>query len=178
VSAKLTDLAWLLVVGAIAVAVIYYLIQRKRDPVRKVSHEYFQRLWIWPPGSHTRWEAEIDVAIPGADKKVGIYSETLHDQVPAEGPTEAEVAFCKHQMNNLNGLFDLTRPAIAKAWKDWGKGEMPNDWTTVLKLDGFSVPKDGNVKEAWGVAWFCEPAGHFFMIELREGKASLASVDG
>jgi hypothetical protein len=175
---KLTELPALVVAGAIAIAVIYYLIQRKNDPVNKIPHEYFQRLWIWPPGSHTRWEAEVDVTIPGADKKVGFHSETLHDQVNAEGPTEAEVAFCKHQMSNLNELFELTKPAVLEAWKDWGKGEFPKDWTTVLRLDGLSVPKDGNIKEPWGLAWFCDPAGHYFMIEMRDGKASLASVDG
>jgi hypothetical protein len=174
----LTDPVIIVVAGAVTVAVVYYLVRRKNDPARKVPHEYFRRLWIWPPGSHTRWEAEIDVTIPGADKKVGFHSEALHDQVSAEGPTETEVAFCKHQMSNLNELFEFTKSAIAEAWKDWGKGEMPKDWTTFLKLDGFSVPKDGNINEPWGVAWFCEPAGHYFMIEVRGGKPSLASVDG
>jgi hypothetical protein len=50
-------------------------------------------------------------------------------------------------MSNLNELFEFTKPAIAEAWKEWGKGEMPIDWTTFLKLDGFSVPKDGNINE-------------------------------
>jgi hypothetical protein len=81
-------------------------------------------------------------------------------------------------MGNLNELFELTKPAVLEAWKDWGKGEFPEDWTTVLKLDGLSVPKDGNINEPWGLAWYCEPAGHYFMIEMRDGKASLASVDG
>jgi hypothetical protein len=32
-----------------------------------------------------------------------------------------QVAFCKRLMGNLNELFELTQPAVAKAWKDWGK---------------------------------------------------------
>ena len=175
---KLTELPSLIIAGAIGATVVYYLIQRKNDPIKKVPHDYFHRLWIYPPGSHTRWEAELDVEIPGADKKVGFFSATLHDQVAAEGPTDAEVAFCKRLMGNLNELFELTQPAVAEAWNDWGKDEFPTDWTTVLKLDGLSVPKDGNIKEPWGVTWFCDPAGHYFAIELRDGKAWLESVDG
>jgi hypothetical protein len=118
------------------------------------------------------------VAVRGADETVGFHSEALHDQVSEEGPTDAEVAFCKRQMSNLNELFELTKPAIAEAGKDWGKGEMPKDWATFLRLDGLSVPKDGNANEPWGVTWFCDPARHFFMIDVRNGKPSLTSVDG
>lgn len=168
----------LIVIGAIVSAVLYYLFQRKNDPVRKVSHEYFNRVWLWPPGSHTRWEAELDLAMPGADKKVGFHSETTHEEVNLEGPSDKEVAFCKGWMVNLDELFQLTKPAIEKAWNDWVKKEMPNDWRSVLSLDGLSVPKDGDIKKPWGVTYFCEPAGHYFCIDIRDGKASLASVDG
>ena len=174
----LTEWPTLILAGAFVCSVIYYLIRRRIDPVRKVPHEYFSRLWLWPPGSHARWEAEVDVALAGANKKVGFHSATTHQDVMAEGPTDAEVRFCKQHMANLSGLFRLTKPAVDEAWKDWVKGEMPEDWTTVLSLDGFSVPKDGNAKEPWGVTWFCHPAGHFFSIEFREGEPVLASVDG
>ena len=168
----------IVIVGAIACAVLYYLLQRRRAPVRKMQHDYFNRLWLWPPGSHTRWEAEVDVSLPGADKKVGFHSETTHEAVAPEDPTETEVAFCKKWMNDLEGLFEFTKPGIEEAWKDWVKTEMPERWQSALTLDGFSVPKDGDMNEPWGVTWFCQPAGHFFCIEVRDGKASLASVDG
>ena len=167
-----------LVVAAVVAGVIYFLTLRSKSPVRKVPHEYFKRLWIWPPGSHTRWEAEVDASVAGTDKTVGMHSEALHDQVSTEGPTEAEVAFCKRQIGDLNGLFELTRPAIAEGWKQWAEGEIPQDWATVLTLDGFSVPKDGNVSEPWGVTWYCEPAGHYFSIDVRGGRPTLSSNDG
>ena len=168
----------LIVVAAIACAVLFYCFQRRKDAVRSIPHQYFSRVWLLPPGSHTRWEAELDIAIPGADKKVGFHSETTHEEVNVEGPTDIEVAFCKERLSNLDELFQLSRPAIEEAWNEWVKREMPKDWRTVLSLDGFSVPKDGDVKHPWGVTYFCEPAGHYFSIELREGKASLGSVDG
>ena len=168
----------IVIAGAIVCVVLYYLFQRKRAPVRKVQHDYFSRLWLWPPGSHTRWEAEVDVSLPGADKKVGFHSETTHEAVGTEDPTEAEVAFCKKWMNDLDSLFEFTKPGIEEAWKDWVKTQMPERWQSALTLDGFSVPKDGDMNEPWGVTWFCRPAGHFFCIEVRGGEASLASVDG
>ncbi len=167
-----------LFLGLIAIGVIVYVVQRKRNPVRKVPHEYFGRLWLWPPGSHTRWEAELDQSIPGAGASVGFHSETTHDEVDLEAPTDIEVAFCKDWMSNLDGLFLLTKPAIEEAWRDWVEEEMPSDWRDVLSLDGFSVPKEGDPMNSWGVTYFCRPAGHYFSIELREGKATLESVDG
>jgi len=175
---RLTELPSLIVAGAIGFAVVFYLLRGKNCRARRAPHDYFQRLWICRHGSGTRWEAELDVEIPGADRTVGFHSAALHDQVAVEGPTDPEVAFCKRAMENLNELFELTRPAIEEAWTEWGEGKLPEDWTTVLKLDGLSVPSDGNIKEPWSVVWFCNPAGHYFVIELRGGKASLASIDG
>lgn len=168
----------LVVAGVVICAVMYYLFQRKELPVRKVTHEYFSRLWLWPPGAHTRWEAEVDVALPGVDKKVGFHSETTYEDVAAECPTDAEVAFCKRWMNDLEGLFAFTRPSIEEAWKDWVKKEMPEKWQSALSLDGFSVPRDGDIEQPWSVTWFCEPAGHYFSIKICDGRPSLESVDG
>lgn len=167
-----------LLVGFIAVGVIVYARQRRRNPVRRLPHEYFSRLWLWPPGSHTRWEAELDQTASGADAKVGFHAETTHEEIDIDGPTDKEAAFCKAWMSDLDGLFLLTKPAIEEAWKDWVKDEMPRDWRDSLTLDGFSVPKDGDPKNPWSVTYFCKPAGHYFSIELREGKAILESVDG
>lgn len=146
--------------------------------MRQVSHEYFSRVWLWPQGSHTRWEAELDSAFPGTDKIVGFHSETLHDEVAEPNPTEEEVAFAKARMSDLDELFENARPAIEEAWRQWVKKEMPSDWRTVLSLDGFSVPRDGDMLQPWGITYFCEPVRHYFSIDFREGKASLASIDG
>jgi hypothetical protein len=167
-----------LFVGLSVIGVFVYALQRRRNPIRKVPHEYFSRLWLCPPGSHTRWEAELDEPGSGADGKVGFHAETTHEEVEIDGPTDAEVDFCKKWMLNLDELFRLTKPAIEEAWKDWGQGEMPSDWRTFLTLDGFSVPENGDPENQWGVTYFCKPAGHYFSIELREGKAILETVDG
>jgi hypothetical protein len=157
---------------------VYYLLELKKAPVRKVTHEYFNRLWLWPPGSHTRWEAEVDVALHRADKKVGFHSESTHEEVAAEWPTDAEVAFCRRWMSDLDGLLAFTRPGVEEAWKDWFKQDLPESWQSALILDGFSVPKDGDINQPWGVMWFCEAAGHYFSIKVRDGRASLESIDG
>jgi hypothetical protein len=168
----------LIVAATVACAVAYYLVRREKNPVRKIPHGYFDRLWIWPPGSHTRWEAELELMIAGADKTVSFCSETLHEEVAAEGPTEEEIAFCKARVADLDEMFQITKPAIEEAWSAWVRKDMPKDWKDALSLDGLSVPKNGDVNQPWGVTYFCEPAGHYFSIDLREGRASLASVDG
>lgn len=167
-----------LFLGTIAIGVIAYMVQRRRNPVRRVEHEYFGRLWLWPPGSHTRWEAELDQSTPGVDARVGFHSETTHDEVDLETPTDSEVAFCERWMLNLDDLFLLMKPAIEEAWKDCVKEEMPHDWRHVLSLNGFSVPKDGDPMKVWSVTYFCMPAGRYFNIEVRGGKSTLESVDG
>jgi len=47
-----------------------------------------------------------------------------------------------------------------------------------LVLDGFSVPMEGREDLKWGVTFFCERAGHFFSIEIRDRDSSLESIDG
>lgn len=175
---ELPDLPYLIVAAAICAAVIYYLVNRKKEQVAKVEHPYFSRVWLWPPGSHTRWEAELDLVLPGADRKVGFSAETTHNEINIDAPTEAEVAFCKERMADLDQLFELSRPAIEEGWNAWVKNEMPKDWRTVLSLNGFSTPRDGDINKPWGVTYFCEPAGHYFSIEFRGGKPHLESVDG
>src|SRR5512139_681228 len=97
-----------LLLGLIVIGVIVYALQQRRAPVRKVSHDYFSRLWLWPPGSHTRWEAELDQPASGADVKVGFHAETTHKGIDVDGPIDEEVAFCKDWMSNLDNLFLLT----------------------------------------------------------------------
>lgn len=149
---------------------------RTKRGATTVQHDYFDRLWLWPPGYHTRWEAELSV--PGTSKTVGFHSETTHETVPFDGPTEAEVAFCKRWMSDGNALFEFTRPAIEVAWKDWVETAMPEQWQTALSLNGLSVPDDGDIKQPWGVTWFCEPVGHYISIAIRDGLPFLESVDG
>ncbi|NEZ02552.1 hypothetical protein G4Y73_00140 [Wenzhouxiangella sp. XN201] len=167
-----------LLLELMAIGAIIYIVRGKRNPVRRVEHEYFNRLWLWPPGSHTRWEAELDQSTPEADSRVGFHAETTHDEVDLESPTDNEVVFCESWMSNLDDLFLLTKPAIEKAWKDWIEEEMPSNWRHVFSLDGFSVPKDGDPMNVWSVTYFCKPAGRYFNIEIRGGKPTLESVDG
>src|SRR5262245_38057563 len=154
----MSDLTVIMLALAIAGAFVYYLFRRQKTPVRKIPHEYFNRLWIWPPGSHTRWEAELNLTIPGIDKKVGLHAEATHEDVTAEGPTTEELAFCKARIANLDELFQIAKPAIEEAWHAWVKKDMPDNWREELLLDGISIPKNGDIKQPWGITYFCKPA--------------------
>lgn len=175
---QFVNFPYVMVAAAIFVAVAYYLADRKKQRVVRIEHPYFSRVWLWPPGSHTRWEAELDLSLPGVDEKVGFSAETLHGERELDGPTEAEVAFCKEHMAELDRLFELCRPAIAAGWKAWVKEEMPKDWKTALSLNGFSVPENGDIKKPWSITYFCKPARHYFYIVFRDGRPQLESVDG
>lgn len=168
----------IIILGLLVVGVIIVLMRAKRSPVQQIPHEYFDRLWILPPGSYARWEAELDMSTAGIDGNVGFHSKVHQEADEAEGPTEKETAFCKEWMSKLDELFLLTKTAIEDAWKDWVNEDMPADWRDVLSLDGISVPAEGDFLNAWGVTYFCKPAGHYFSIEILEGKAVLESVDG
>lgn len=140
----------IITLGLLVVGVIIVLMRAKRSPVQQIPHEYFDRLWILPPGSYARWEAELDMSTAGIDGNVGFHSKVHQEADEAEGPTEKETAFCKEWMSKLDELFLLTKPAIEDAWKDWVNEDMPADWRDVLSLDGISVPAEGDFFECVG----------------------------
>jgi hypothetical protein len=109
---------------------------------------------------------------------VGLFAETTHEELAIESPTDAEVAFCRRWLGDLDGLFELARPGLDKGWNDWFSTDSPAAWRGNFKLEGFSVPKDGDPRNPWQMTWLCEPAKHSFNIEMRDGKSSLASIDG
>jgi hypothetical protein len=158
---------------AVGCAVLYFLFQKRKEPVRKVPHEYFSRVWLWPPGSHTRWEAELDAGPPGTSKTIGFYAEALNDEASTPGPTDAEVTFCKERLSRLDELFELCKPAIAKAWHARSIFPTPDDWRSDYVLDGLSAPKDGDPRNPWGVSYYCSSAGRTVSVEFRNGEPHL-----
>ena len=169
----------LLIVGAaVAAAIVFFFLQPKEPRPRKVPHDYFDRLWLWPSGSHTRWEAEVDLVVPGVEKMVGLHAETTHEDLSTEEPSDAEVAFCQKWLADLDGLFQLAQPAIEGIWSDWVDHAIPADWRADLLLVGLSAPLNGDGDHPWEVSYFCGPAAHYFTVEMRGGKAVSLSVDG
>jgi hypothetical protein len=56
--------------------------------------------------------------------------------------------------------------------------ELPDNWEKEFIVDGFSVPTGGDVNNQWGVTLFCEKAGHYFNIAIKDGVSQLESIDG
>lgn len=163
---------------AVLIVVVFKLVRHRKPQPRKVEHEYFHVLWLWPPGSHTRWEAEIHAPSVELAESLGLCSETTHEEVAIEAPTAVEVAFCQWWLKDIDGLYELARPGLEKGWRDWFATEPPTSWRGQFKLEGFSVPKDGELKQPWEMTWYCEPANHHFSVELRDGLSTLTSIDG
>ncbi|WP_041522009.1 hypothetical protein [Gilvimarinus agarilyticus] len=128
---------------------IYWYRSRGSGKVIKTNHEYFSRLWLWPKGEHTRWEAEFDLESELSAKTVGLYAEDNYETCVNPEPTSDEVVFAKHYLSDLELLFPLVESSVREGWKDWFKEDLPECWKKEFVVDGFSVPRDGNAIDAW-----------------------------
>jgi len=162
---------FILIIGYLAKEFLF----SKKEKVIERQHEYFDVLWLWPKGSHTCWEANININ----GESIGIHTE---DDEPIEEyrePNDSEVSFCIYTVKDLSGLYHKALPAIREAWKDWGSGKvLAEEWSLEFLLDGFSVPINGDVNNYWGVVYYSKTAGHYFCIGFNNGTPELESVDG
>ena len=60
----------------------------------------------------------------------------------------------------------------------WTKEPFPSDWRLSFTLDGFSVPRHGDVDGKWDVCYFAAPTGHFFTAQFDGGRVTRVVVDG
>ncbi len=173
-------MSFLLTLTAMAIifGLAYWIKNRGREKVVKTKHQTLHRLWLFPKGDHTRWEAEVDVVSEYSDKSIGIFAEDNYNSAKESAPTDAEVAFCKRYIFDLRQLFLKSKDGVAEAWKEWFRAELPKDWEKELKIDGFSVPLQGNEKNKWGITFYCDKASHFFNIAIEENNSKLESIDG
>ena len=137
------------------------------------SHPYFKKLVYFgskTPGD-SYWEAELSV--PGTGESVGVIM-----QGTEQGPTDQEVEFCKWTVSNLDSIFEICRAIIAPDYLKWAKTDLPYDWRSEFKPDGFQVPTDGDRRHEWDITYFVPRAGHWFTISLKQGVPVHVSVDG
>ena len=95
-----------------------------------------------------------------------------------DGPTPSEVAFCSNILSDLDAIFEKCRGAFEPIFVQWAKKPMPFNWHESFKLDGFQVPKDGNLNAPWEICYFAEPTGHYFIAQFENGKVINVAVDG
>jgi len=165
-------------VGTVVVLVIAVAFYRNRQSSpRQSPHPFFTRLWLLPPGEYARWEAELDT-VSGGGNKIGFNAASTHAEVSANEPTESEVQFCKDQIAHLDELRAFAEPVLCEAWRSVKGDTPPPDWRAALTLDGISVPRDGNRSNPWGLTYYCEPLGHYIVIDVRDGRPNLSSIDG
>ena len=143
------------------------------------EHNYFSRLWLWPEGDYTRWEAEFDSESIFADNGIiALYAEDNYKVVLDPEPTKEEIAFCEKYLSDLSLLFSVAHEGVRLGWKEWFNEELPVNWKNKFKINGFSVPVKGDFNSYWLITIYCPKAGHYFNIGLEKGKANLESVDG
>jgi hypothetical protein len=117
------------------------------------------------------WEAEVEV--PGQAQKA---SATMKGT--SEGPTEVEELFVRTLVANLDLTFEVCREAFNGEYLKMGKGSIPEGWRSVMRLDGFGVPLNGDRSNEWDISFFVEPLGHYFTASLEAGTPTHVSVDG
>jgi hypothetical protein len=141
------------------------LFGRKR-PV--VEHPYFGRM-THMPGEY--WEAEL--VLSGEPEKIGV-------TMPAseEGPSAAQVEFCRHLLGDLDALFARCRPVFEGDFETWTEVPFPDDWRPAFVLVGLGLPADGDESRPWDVTYFVEAASHYFTAYFEDGVASYLTVDG
>ena len=163
---------------AIIFGTIYWFQNRSDEKVIKVDHDFFSRLWLWPKGEYTRWEAEYDLVSNHSEGTIGLHAEDNYETLDAPEPTNEEVEFSKKYLTNLELLFPIVVSGVEKGWSEWFHQELPEDWQSQFIVDGFSVPINGNINNKWGVTLFCKKAGHYFSLIVDGGVSTLESIDG
>ena len=166
---------------AIIFGILYWFQNRGRSDKKVIvaEHDYFTRLWLWPKGEHTRWEAEYDTKSIFADNgSVGLHAEDNYKVALDSEPAKEEIAFCRKYLSDLSLIFPIAREGIRLGWKEWFDEDLPVNWENEFKINGFSVPVKGDFKSYWKITLYCQKAGHYFNIGVEEGKTKLESIDG
>lgn len=167
-----------LTIMAIIFGAIYWFQNRGGEKVIKTEHELFSRLWLWPQGEHTRWEAEYDLISKYSGGVVGLHAEDNYETSDAPEPTIEEIEFSKKYLSNLELLFPLVVSGVEKGWSEWFHEDLPANWQVNFVVDGFSVPAHGDINNKWGVTLYCNKAGHYFSLIVEGGASTLESIDG
>lgn len=139
---------------------------------KEVAHPYFNQLIYFghKDPSKCYWEAELE--IPG-EEYIGVTMEGT-----PEGPTSAEEEFCRATIKELDNLLERCHTAFESEYISWTKKSLPSEWKSEFKLDGFSVPLNGNINEKWEVTYFVESTGHYFIAIFDHDDVKEVQVDG
>lgn len=97
-------------------------------------------------------------------------------------PTDAYLDQLAAILADPDALFERVRPAIAAEYPRWTEAPLPADWRSVLHLEGIDLPpapedvdEEGPV---WQVTYWCEPAAHWFVVDLEGDKITYLDVAG
>jgi hypothetical protein len=132
-----------------------------------LDHPYFGRLICM--GGY--WEGELVVS--GVPEKVGLVI-----PAPEAGPADAQAAFCRTLLRDLDGLFSRCRPVFEGDFEGWINKAFPADWRTEFSLVGLGLPEGGDESKPWDVSYFVDSANHYFTAYLEGGRPSYLTIDG
>ena len=144
-----------------------------RTWVEESHHPYFGRLTRFCHRDRSKDWWEADVEVPSLGNRIGVTIDATET-----APSDGEVAFCRSAVSDLDALFSLARSAFEPVFYQWTKHSLPPEWRGSFDLDGFSVPKAGNPKNAWQLCFYVREAHHNFTAEFEGGRVVNVLVDG
>ena len=149
--------------------------RRWRDVQRSESHPRLGQLrYIGRrsrPGGHVdgMWKLQPD----GFDRAFGV-------DFPTEGnePTPDGLAQLERLLADLDVLFERGRARIREAYEQMVEEPMPKVWREAFQLDHIQLPEPDEREPEWQVAYWCEAAQHWFVVDFRGDTVMHVEVDG
>jgi hypothetical protein len=144
-----------------------------REVRRTLRHPVFGEMQYVGRRGETDGYWEIEYTPAGFAHPVSV-------SIPSAGepPTAADVSRVHEVLADLDGLFARARGAIADEYTQWTKTPLPRDWRTVLRFEDVALPPADAPDAEWEVTYWCEPAQHWLIVQLRGGRVTGAHMDG
>jgi hypothetical protein len=140
----------------------------------RAHHPYFGDMLLFAfrdrPTSY--WECELQFE----DHTVGISVEAPD----RKSPSDAQADFARRLLSDIDTVVAQAKPLLAGTLEKWGCGPMPEDWRTALRLEGFTVPENGDSQKPWDVSFssLADTAEHLYTCAFDNGAPTHVSVDG
>ena len=140
----------------------------------EAAHAYFGEmvLFAFKDSDKSCWEAEMEC--DGERLTVAI------DAPDRTGPSEGQVDFARRLLSDLDAAFARAQPLLVPEYERWHNESFPTAWRVALNFVGFSVPTDGDERNAWELSYesLRDPGRHQLTCYFIDGQPHHVTIDG
>ena len=97
---------------------------------------------------------------------------------PDKMPPEDELMQVKALLDDLDGIFERCRPEVAALYERVVEAPMPADWRAAFRLDSLRLPDEEEADSTLDVAYWCEAALHWFVVQFEGTKVLGVEMEG